>query len=180
MKCDINEPYIFKNIKKFIDHRGQFYENFRLDENNPILNQKFVQENYSVSKLNVIRGLHYQWSLPMGKLVRVSRGKILDVIVDIRKSSPNYGKVYYYELSDKNLEQLWVPVGFAHGFVSLSEESHVQYKCTTFYNKEGESGINPFDNVLNVKWGIPKETAICSEKDLVSEDFFTYSKNSKF
>lgn len=175
----MKEPQLIKNIKKYEDSRGCFYQSYDCDmffEKNT----SFIVDNHSISKKNVIRGLHYQWDKPLGKLVRVSKGKIQDVLVDIRKSSPNFGNVLYYELSDENLFQLWVPPGFAHGFCVLSEEAHVQYKFTEKYNPHGESGIDAFDKKLNINWKVNKEEAIISDKDLQLQSFFEYSKNYKF
>lgn len=171
------EPILIK-INKFEDNRGYFYESYK-DE---VLSKEygitktFVQDNHSISKKNVIRGMHYQWDKPMDKLVRVSRGAIIDKIIDIRSGSPNYGKVYSYELSEYNNFQLWVPAGFAHGFLSLEENTHVQYKCTERYNKQGESGLNPLD----IDWNIKKDEVIISEKDLNSKTFLDYNNDIKF
>lgn len=175
----IDEFCLLKNIKIFSDLRGSFYESFKKTDD-LILSQNFVQHNHSISKRNVIRGLHYQWDYPMGKLVRVSRGSIVDVIVDIRSKKETFGAVYYFELNDKNLHQLWVPAGFAHGFISLEDDTHVEYMCSSIYNKDGESGLNPFDTNLSIDWGIDIEKAICSEKDLNAKSFFQYKKEPKF
>jgi dTDP-4-dehydrorhamnose 3,5-epimerase len=177
---NINEPFLFTNINSYSDNRGYFYESYKKNKNNLILSQDFLQENHSVSKLNVIRGLHYQWNSPMGKLVKVTKGRIVDVIVDIRKNSNTYKKIYYYDISEYNLNQLWVPAGFAHGFVSLEENTHVDYMCTSVYNKFGEAGINPFDKNLDINWYIKKEDAICSEKDLNAQSFEDYLRDPKF
>ncbi len=172
------EPILITTIKKFEDNRGFFYEsykeNFLAEEYG--ITKKFVQDNHSVSKFGVIRGMHYQWDKPMDKLVRVSKGKIIDILVDIRIKSPNLGKVYFYELSEENNHQLWVPAGFAHGFTALSDEAHVQYKCTELYNKNGESGLNPirfFSQFISTD-------IIISDKDKESEDFSEYLKHPKF
>jgi dTDP-4-dehydrorhamnose 3,5-epimerase len=173
------EPILIK-IKRFEDNRGIFYESYKDEilEKEYGITKKFVQDNHSISKINVIRGLHYQWNNQMDKVVRVSKGLIIDKIVDIRKDSPNYGKVYSYELSEYNSFQLWIPAGFAHGFISLEQDSHVQYKCTEHYNKDGESGINPLDISLNIDWGA--KTPILSEKDLNSKSFIEYNNDPKF
>lgn len=177
---NIEEPYLFLQEKNFVDLRGQFYESFRKEQRNPVSLQEYVQENVSISKKNVIRGLHYQWDPSMGKLIRVVFGKILDVLVDVRHKSKNYGKIYYYELSDVNMSQLWIPAGFAHGFISKSDVSHLYYKFTSEYNKNGEGGINPFDKNLSIDWGINKEDAICSDRDLNLQSFNDYFKEPKF
>jgi len=176
------EPKLLKGIRSFSDERGMFYESYKqsfYEENFGIL-ESFVQDNHSISTKNTIRGLHYQWDEPMGKLVRVCHGSILDVAVDIREGSETFGKVHYFELNDENLDQAYIPPGFAHGFVCLSDKAHVLYKCTSEYNKEGESGINPFDSKLNVKWGINMKDAIVSEKDVIAQSLEEYIREAKF
>jgi dTDP-4-dehydrorhamnose 3,5-epimerase len=175
------EPIILET-KKFFDERGYFSESYRKDTylEKYNLNIEFVQDNFSVSKKNVIRGLHYQWDKPMHKLVRVTHGEILDVIVDIRIKSSNFGNIYSYSLSEQNGLQLLVPAGFAHGFVVKSEAAHVQYKCSEFYNGIGESGINPLDESLKVDWTIPVQQMIISAKDKLSKSFKEYSLQPKF
>ena len=165
-KTDIPGLLVFEpNV--FEDDRGYFFESY----NEKIfleagIDCRWVQDNQSSSTIGVIRGLHYQ--LPpfaQSKLVRVLKGKILDVVVDIRKNSPTYGKVYYEKLSAKNKKQLFIPKGFAHGFSVLSEKAEVLYKCDGFYNKESEAGIIYNDTELNIDWMIPEEAAIVSDKD---------------
>lgn len=176
------EPILINKIRCFTDHRGIFYESHKesfLKEYYGI-EEVFVQDNHSVSNKNVIRGMHYQWDRPMGKLVRVAKGSIMDVIVDIRKESLNFGKVSYYNLDDQNLLQLYVPSGFAHGFICKSDEAIVLYKCTAEYNKEGESGLNPFDKTLNIDWGLEYAETIISEKDLHAQSIEQYIKEPKF
>lgn len=176
----MNEPKILTNIV-YEDNRGSFYEAFSkfvIEQNG--INCEFIQDNHSVSKKNVIRGLHYQWDEPQDKLVRVSNGSIIDVIVDIRSTSKNYGKVFYYELSSSNQKQLWIPCGFAHGFISLEDNTHVQYKTSKRYNSKGESGINPFDTWLNIEWGVAKECLILSDRDKSLPFFEEYKTNPKF
>lgn len=170
------QPFLI-TVKKHQDLRGDFYESYKKSS---LLDYNFVQDNHAVSKKNVIRGLHYQWDDPMDKLVRCSYGKIMDVIVDIRKESQTFGKIYYFELSEENMNQLFVPAGFAHGYVALSDNTHVQYKCTVEYNKHGESGINPLDKTLNINWGIDLQNAIISDKDKQSKSFEEYLLNPKF
>ncbi len=153
----------------FEDSRGYFFESY----NEKIFQQQgieinWVQHNQSSSSYGVIRGLHYQ--LPphaQTKLVRVLRGKILDVVVDIRKGSPDCGKAYSIVLSAKNKKQLFIPKGFAHGFSVLSKQAEVLYSCDGFYNKESESGIVYNDPALHIDWKIPVNQAIISEKDAV-------------
>lgn len=161
------EPNVFE------DSRGYFFESY----NETVFREqgiesKWVQDNQSSSTGGVIRGLHYQ--LPpyaQTKLVRVLRGKILDVVVDIRKGSPTYGQVFSKVLSAKNKRQLLVPRGFAHGFSVLSEKAEVLYKCDQFYNKESEAGIIYNDPQLNIDWRVPDDKIVVSEKDLALPRF---------
>ena len=165
-KTDIPGLLVFEPTV-FEDSRGYFFESY--NENGfrkEGLDLRWVQDNQSSSTYGVIRGLHYQ--LPpfaQSKLVRVLRGKILDVVVDIRKGSPTYGQVFTVKLSAKNKKQLFIPIGFAHGFSVLSEKAEVMYKCDGFYNKECEAGIIYNDLELNIDWGVPAELAIISDKD---------------
>ena len=155
------EPNVFE------DSRGYFFESY----NEKVFREagidfRWVQDNQSSSSYGVIRGLHYQ--LPpyaQSKLVRVLRGKILDGVVDIRKGSPTFGKTYCKVLSAKNKRQLFIPIGFAHGFSVLSKEAEVLYKCDNYYNKESEAGIIYNDAELSIDWRIPGRDAIVSEKD---------------
>jgi len=127
---------------------------------------KFVQDNQSSSSYGVIRGLHYQLNPhAQTKLVRVLRGTILDVAVDIRENSPTFSKAFSIELSADNKKQLLIPPGFAHGFSVLSERAEVFYKCDGFYNKESETGIRYNDPLLNIDWKIPPDKIIVSGKD---------------
>ena len=154
--------------KVFEDSRGYFCETY--NENifkEQGIDIRWVQDNQSSSAYGVIRGLHFQ-SPPFAqaKLIRVIRGKILDVVVDIRKGSPGYGKAHCKVLSAKNKRQLFIPKGFAHGFAVLSDKAEVFYKCDDFYHKESEAGINYNDPTLAIDWRIPLEKAIISEKDV--------------
>ena len=167
-KTDIPGLLVFEpNV--FEDSRGYFFESY----NENIFRQegidiRWVQDNQSSSEYGVIRGLHYQ--LPpfaQSKLIRVLKGKILDVVVDIRKGSPTFGKVFTQKLSAKNRKQLFIPAGFAHGFSVLSKEAEVLYKCDRFYNKETEAGIIYNDAELNIDWEISVKDSIVSEKDKV-------------
>ena len=174
------EP-ILLNCKNYPDHRGSFYESFSVQTlMDTGIDCAFVQDNHSVSRKNVVRGLHYQWDEPQAKLVRVSNGSIIDVIVDIRSQSRTYGKVFYYELSSRNLCQLWIPVGFAHGFVSLEDNTHVQYKTSKKYNPAGEGGINPLDHRLNINWRLSHDDMILSDRDRSLPKFEEYDSNRKF
>ena len=159
----IFEPRVFN------DDRGYFFESY--NENTFSAggaNMKFVQDNQARSTYGVIRGLHFQQNpAAQTKLVRALSGAILDVVVDIRKGSPMYGKVFSIELSAENKQQLLVPRGFAHGYSVLSETAEVMYKCDAFYNKESEGGILYNDPVLAIDWHIPADKAIVADKDLV-------------
>ena len=125
----------------------------------------FVQDNQSGSVKGVLRGLHYQKEYPQGKLVRVIRGAVFDVAVDIRKDSATYGKWYGIELSEENRKQLYIPEGFAHGFLVLSERAEFCYKCTDFYHPGDEGGIAWNDPVLGIQWPEVEGGYILSEKD---------------
>lgn len=140
------------------DARGFFVERFRQEW----LGVHFVQDNHSRSAAGVVRGLHFQFAPKQGKLVGVTRGKILDVAVDVRPSSPNFGKHVAVELSDLNGELLWIPEGFAHGFAAL-EESDVYYKLTAPYAPEGEFGIRQDDADIGIQW--PVANKIISDRD---------------
>lgn len=151
----------------FEDQRGYFFESYNrknlLKEN---ITYNFIQDNQARSTYGIIRGLHYQLEpYAQTKLIRSLSGKILDVVVDIRKNSPTYGKVYSIELSDSNKLQLLVPHGFAHGYSVLSEEAEVFYKCDAYYHKESEGGIAWNDSDLKIDWKIPPEKVIVSQKD---------------
>jgi len=155
------EPVIYE------DNRGYFFESYNqkiFQQQN--LDLKFVQDNQSSSSYGVIRGMHYQLNPhAQTKLVRVLVGTILDVVVDLRKSTRTYGKVFSVELSAQNKKQLLIPPGFAHGFSVLSERAEVLYKCDDFYDKESETGIRYDDPSLKIDWKIPLEKVIVSEKD---------------
>lgn len=149
------------------DARGYFMESYRYDELKKYgIEMHFVQDNQSKSKRGVLRGLHYQNApYPQTKLVRVLSGEILDVVVDLRKEKPTFGKSYSIQLSAENKKQLLVPRGFAHGFLVLSEEAEILYKCDEFYHPEAEGGIMYDDPVLNIDWGIKEEHLILSLRD---------------
>lgn len=175
-------PILIENVKSFKDKRGTFYESYKYSNLKNVygIDEVFVQDNHSISCKNTIRGMHYQWDKPMGKLVRVAQGHITDVVVDIRSRSATFGKVFYFSLSEEKLNQLYVPPGFAHGFICRSETAVVIYKCTSEYNKEGESGINPFDKSLKINWEIEYDEAIMSEKDNNAQSIEQYLKEPKF
>ena len=149
----------------FGDERGFFLETYNKEVfKKEGLDIEFIQDNHSCSTAGVIRGLHFQLSpFTQGKLVRATKGSILDVVVDLRKGSPTYKGVAKVLLDDKKKQMLYVPIGFAHGFVSL-ESCEVQYKCTNLYNKSSESGIRWDDPDLKIEWGI--KDPIVSEKDM--------------
>ena len=149
--------------KIFADPRGMFYEVYSENRYEEHGIPCFVQDNHSVSKKGVVRGLHYQVNPGQGKLVRVTRGEVFDVAVDIRKQSPTYGKWWGLSLSETNNFQLYIPIGFAHGFCVLSELAEVLYKCSDYYSPENERGILWNDPDLAIDW--PVKDPILSEKD---------------
>jgi dTDP-4-dehydrorhamnose 3,5-epimerase len=152
--------------KVFGDDRGFFYESFNARSFAEVTGVKvdFVQDNHSRSQKGVLRGLHYQIENPQGKLVRVTVGEVLDVAVDIRRSSPHFGKWVAVRLSAANHKQLWVPPGFAHGFVVLSEHAEFLYKTTDYYNPAAERSIRWNDPELNIDWQIAESPRL-SAKD---------------
>ena len=149
----------------FADPRGMFYEVYSESRYEEHGIPCFVQDNHSISKKGVVRGLHYQVNPGQNKLVRVTRGEIFDVAVDIRKQSPTYGKWWGLSLSETNNFQLYIPIGFAHGFCVLSELAEVLYKCSDYYSPENERGILWNDPDLAIDW--PVKDPILSEKDAV-------------
>ena len=157
----IIEPRIFK------DARGYFFESFSAREfEEKVCKTTFVQDNESMSSYGVIRGLHFQREpYAQSKLVRCVKGKVLDVAVDIRQNSPTFGQHVAVELSAENHRQVFIPKGFAHGFVVLSDVAIFQYKCDEFYHPESEGGIFLNDPTIGVNWMIPVEDAILSDKD---------------
>ncbi|MDD3985736.1 MAG: dTDP-4-dehydrorhamnose 3,5-epimerase [Methanobacterium sp.] len=165
-KCELNGVLIF-TPEVYKDERGYFFESF--SEKKYKL-PKFVQENESCSKKGVLRGLHFQLGkYSQGKLIRVIKGKIFDVIIDLRKNSKTFGKHFSIILSDENKKQLYIPSGFAHGFLSLENNTIMNYKCTKYYNKKSESGIIWNDKTLNIKWYI--KNPILSVKDFQNKSF---------
>jgi dTDP-4-dehydrorhamnose 3,5-epimerase len=142
----------------FGDDRGWFYESFNQKEfsEKTGVKEAFIQDNHSYSGQYILRGLHYQMEQPQGKLVRVTQGRVLDVAVDIRKSSPTSGKWVSVELSGENHRQLWVPPGCAHGFVVLSEDAHFLYKVTNYWHAASEQRIIWNDPTLNIDWQLPE------------------------
>jgi dTDP-4-dehydrorhamnose 3,5-epimerase len=161
--CFVLEPRVFN------DERGIFYETYNRNNFKNItgLDTDFVQDNQSVSSYGVLRGLHFQrGKMAQAKLVRVIKGKVLDIIVDLRKNSETFGKQYSIVLDDVEHKQLFVPRGFAHGFITLSESSIFAYKCDNFYDAASESGIIYNDKDLALDWQLPHKDLVISEKDL--------------
>ena len=152
----------------FSDDRGYFYEGFhesRYKQNGMV--KPFVQDNLSRSCHGVFRGLHYQLGRPQAKLVSVIRGKVFDVVVDVRPRSATFGQWFGEILSDENHWQLYIPEGFAHGFCVLSDEADFLYKCTDYYYPAGEEGIHFADPEIGIKWPLPLADAIVSSKDAI-------------
>ena len=149
------------------DNRGYFVEIFNLrDMEAAGMDMKFVQDNQSMSVKGVLRGLHYQKQYPQGKLVRVIKGAVYDVAVDLRVNSPAYGKWFGLEISADNFKQMYIPEGFAHGFFVLSDVAEFCYKCTDFYHPGDEGGLAWNDPEIGVQWPIPEGVApILSDKD---------------
>ena len=162
--CFVLEPTVF------MDNRGYFFESFNQNTFNKLIGKTidFVQDNESFSKKGTLRGLHFQTGeCVQAKLVRVVQGRVLDVIVDLRKGSTTYAEHFSIELSEENKTQLFVPKGFGHGFIVLSENAIFSYKCDNYYNHSSERGIRYDDPSLGVDWILPEEDFIVSEKDLV-------------
>ena len=162
--CFIIEPNVFK------DSRGYFFESFNQNKFNELIGKTidFVQDNESFSSKGTLRGLHFQsGDYAQAKLVRVVQGRVLDVVVDLRKDSPTYAEHFSIELSEDNKTQLFVPKGFAHGFVVLSHTAIFSYKCDNYYHHASERGIRYDDPFLRIDWKLPKENLIISDKDLV-------------
>ncbi len=146
------------------DDRGFFAEVYREDQFTALgLTMKFVQDNHSCSRKGVVRGLHFQWEPPMGKLMRVTRGTAFLVAVDIRKGSPTLGKWFGVEASAENMKEVWGPAGFARGFCAMTDDVEVQYKCTGTYNGGAESAIRWDDPEIGILW--PVKDALLSDKD---------------
>ncbi|WP_421808363.1 dTDP-4-dehydrorhamnose 3,5-epimerase [Flagellimonas sp.] len=161
--CFVLEPRVFE------DERGYFFESFNHKAFCEAIGQQvnFVQDNQSYSTRGVLRGLHYQkGEHAQAKLVRVLQGRVLDVAVDLRESSPTYGQHISIELTGENKKQLFIPRGFAHGFVVLSDSAHFFYKCDNYYNKESEGTIKFDDQTLDIDWQISKSELRVSGKDL--------------
>jgi dTDP-4-dehydrorhamnose 3,5-epimerase len=154
------------HTQAFGDERGFFMEVFRADQFREMgLPWEFPQDNHSRSAKGVLRGLHFQWDPPMGKLMRVTSGAAFLVAVDIRKGSPTLGRWFGLEVSAENKKQVWAPYGFARGFCALTDGCEVQYKCTGVYNPKAESGIHFADPQIGIQWPIDPRQASTSEKD---------------
>jgi len=160
--CFLIKPRIFE------DHRGIFLETYQRERFAELsgIDEEFVQDNQSVSKFGVLRGMHYQkGEFAQTKIVRVIYGKVLDVVVDLRPDSHTFKKTFSTILDDENLNQLYVPKGFGHGFITLSEKSVFAYKCDQYYTPGSEAGIIFNDPDLNIDWNFPEREMILSEKD---------------
>jgi dTDP-4-dehydrorhamnose 3,5-epimerase len=160
--CIIITPRVFN------DERGYFFESFNAQTFNDAVGRRvdFVQDNQSFSTRGVLRGLHFQTGEhAQAKLVRVTKGEVLDVAVDLRKKSATYGQYFATKLSAENNNQFFVPRGFAHGFVVLSDEAVFQYKCDNYYNKQAEAGVHYADPAIGINWQIGAAELIVSEKD---------------
>jgi dTDP-4-dehydrorhamnose 3,5-epimerase len=160
--------------KVFADARGYFFESYNKEifaKNG--LNMTFVQDNQSLSHKGVLRGLHFQNPpFAQGKLVRVITGAVLDVAVDIRKNSPTYGKHFGAELTEENKTMMYIPEGFAHGFLTLRDNTIFSYKCTNVYNKASEDSIKWNDPTVGIQWNV--EDPLLSEKDISGKDFIDF------
>ena len=165
-KTKIKDMYIIEP-EIYGDNRGYFMETYNFEEFKKVgLGMKFVQDNQSKSKKGVLRGLHFQKKNQQGKLVRVIKGKVFDVGVDLRKDSPTYGQWEAVILSDENKKMFYVPEGFAHGFLVLSDEAEFTYKCTNFYSPEDENGLIWNDPQLRIDWPLENiDEILLSDKD---------------
>lgn len=171
IETKIKDLYII-DPRVFGDDRGYFFESFNSQTFQELIGEEveFVQDNQSMSGENIVRGLHFQNPpFAQGKLVRVIKGEVIDVAVDIRKDSPTYGEHVSVRLSGENNRMFWIPPGFAHGFSSLEEGTIFSYKCTNYYSKESEGSVAWDDPELNINWGV--ENPIISEKDQESPLF---------
>ena len=168
--CVIIEPEVF------VDDRGFFFETYQFKKyhNTLGIKENFVQDNYSRSSKGVLRGLHFQKLKPQGKLVRVVSGEVFDVAVDIRKDSKSYGKWISVILSEENKKQIWVPPGFAHGFVVLSDFADLEYKCTDYYDPSDEGRILWNDPNINISW--PIDNPKLSELDSCAKNLLYFKK----
>ena len=165
IETKIKDLYLLEP-RVFGDDRGYFFESFNSETFKKLIGKEveFVQDNQSMSGKNIVRGLHFQNPpFAQGKLVRVIKGEVIDVAVDIRKDSPTFGEHVSVRLSGENNRMFWIPPGFAHGFSSLEEGTIFSYKCTNYYSKESEGSVAWNDPALNINWEV--ENPIISEKD---------------
>lgn len=169
--CVMIEPQVFG------DHRGFFLETFQARRYAELagIEQPFVQDNHSRSRRGVLRGLHFQMNKPQGKLVRVASGEVFDVAVDLRDNSPTFGGWFGAVLSDENKRQLWVPPGFAHGFVVMSETADFEYKCTDYYDSSDEGAIRWNDEEIGIEWPDVGPVQL-SQKDSEAPSFAEYCR----
>ena len=182
------EKFDFPNLfllkpKIWKDERGYFFESFNSQKFSELtnINVNFVQDNQSFSKYGTIRGLHLQTGdYAQAKLVRVTLGKVIDVVVDLRKESPTYLKHKTFLLDSTNHHQLYIPRGFAHGFAAISDEVVFQYKCDNYYNQKSETGIRFDDPDLNINWEIKANEYSVSEKDLKLPNLKQYIKGQNY
>ena len=166
--CFIIEPKLFE------DGRGYFFESFnqQLFENSTGIKVTFIQDNEAFSNRGIIRGLHYQkGKFAQAKLVRVVRGKVRDVVVDLRVNSKTFGQHFAIELSGENKKQLFIPRGFAHGYAVLEDHTYFAYKCDNHYHKASEAGIVYNDSSLRIDWKIPDDEVVLSNKDKILPNF---------
>ncbi len=165
----------------FGDARGYFMETYNYDEFCKAgLSMKFVQDNQSCSKKGVLRGLHFQVNHPQGKLVRVIKGEVFDVVVDLRKNSKTFGQWTGVKLNDENKRQFYIPEGFAHGFLVLSDTAEFVYKCTNFYDPQDDSGIIWNDKDIGIDWPLEENVQVLlSEKDKKQQTFKNYVEKMK-
>jgi dTDP-4-dehydrorhamnose 3,5-epimerase len=181
IKTDFPNLLIFEPIV-FEDSRGYFFESYNANTCMADgVEMTFIQDNQARSEYGVIRGLHYQLApYAQTKFIRALSGCILDVVVDLRKGSPTFGKSFSIELSAENKKQLLVPKGFAHGYSVLSPTAEVFYKCDAFYNKDAEAGLLYNDKLLNIDWQIEAGKEIISPKDLIQPTFKNCKNNFEF
>tara|TARA_R110002012_G_scaffold283090_2_gene473175 strand:- start:122417 stop:122962 length:546 start_codon:yes stop_codon:yes gene_type:complete len=171
--CFILEPQVFQ------DPRGYFFESFNQKSFFEATGQhvNFIQDNETFSTKGVLRGLHFQTGdFAQAKLVRVIKGRVLDIAVDVRRNSPTFGEYQAIELSEDNKKQFFLPRGFAHGFVVLSDTAIFAYKCDNYYNKESEAGIIYNDPTLNIDWQLSENELLLSDKDKMLPTFEAFFK----
>jgi len=171
--CFILEPQVFQ------DSRGYFFESFNQNNFFEATGQhvNFIQDNETFSTKGVLRGLHFQTGkFAQAKLVRVIKGRVLDIAVDVRQDSSTFGEFQALELSEDNKKQFFLPRGFAHGFVVLSDTAIFAYKCDNYYNKESEAGIIYNDPSLNIDWQLPEKELLLSDKDKLLPTFEAFFK----